>query len=313
MKFLTKNDMPDLDKYIEFYRDKWLKIGLSCDDVNRDEVRAGINAIYKEIKLPPPKIWIWLDSPFEAVIGIEVAKVMLQNLNNTVGQAVREQVGFKRVGEQVGRNLSAAYSHHWVGWCGHYEVFSKYIPETIKLLNGFFRALESGGWIFLFENMVVCTNRPKELHLDDRGRLHNSNTAALSYREGFKVYAWHGVRVPEWVIKTPHLITAQIIQEEKNQEIKRCMIEIVGGERFVRELGASKIHEDRFGELYHKVIDPALPAIAYAKLINSTPEPDGSNKIYWLRVDPQSKTCREAVGRSFLGDRWQEYNPSIET
>jgi hypothetical protein len=35
------------------------------------------------------------------------------------------------------------------------------------------------------------------------------------------------------------------------------------------------------------------------ELVNSTPEPDGSFRTYWLRVPPHVRRCREAVAWSF--------------
>jgi len=45
---------------------------------------------------------------------------------------------------------------------------------------------------------------------------------------------------------------------------------------------------------------------------NSTPEPDGMVKNYWLRVPPNMTTAREAVAWTFcLSER--EYDPLKET
>jgi hypothetical protein len=61
------------------------------------------------------------------------------------------------------------------------------------------------------------------------------------------------------------------------------------------------------------------------KVRNSTPEPDGSVKDYFLRVhpqlrpmidgglgDPQPMTARNAVASTF-GLRGEEYHPTVET
>jgi uncharacterized protein DUF6745 len=45
---------------------------------------------------------------------------------------------------------------------------------------------------------------------------------------------------------------------------------------------------------------------------NSTPEPDGSHKRYWLRVPPEVHTAREAVAWTF-GLSADSYQPVIET
>jgi hypothetical protein len=48
------------------------------------------------------------------------------------------------------------------------------------------------------------------------------------------------------------------------------------------------------------------------EVVNSTAEPDGSRKRYWLRVPPEMQTAREAVAWTFgLSER--EYDPTTET
>jgi hypothetical protein len=48
------------------------------------------------------------------------------------------------------------------------------------------------------------------------------------------------------------------------------------------------------------------------EVVNSTPEPDGSFKRYWLRVPPQMQTAREASAWTF-GLTSKEYEPLVET
>jgi hypothetical protein len=47
-------------------------------------------------------------------------------------------------------------------------------------------------------------------------------------------------------------------------------------------------------------------------VINSTPEPDGRFKRYWLRVPPDTKTAHEAVAWTF-GVPAKDYSPTVET
>ena len=48
------------------------------------------------------------------------------------------------------------------------------------------------------------------------------------------------------------------------------------------------------------------------EVLNSTPEPDGSRKTYFLRVPPRTRTAREAVAWTF-GVREPDYRPAQET
>ncbi len=51
------------------YRDQWLKIGLDTNPTNRAEAEAAVRLAYECGGLLPPKIIVWLRSPFEGAIG----------------------------------------------------------------------------------------------------------------------------------------------------------------------------------------------------------------------------------------------------
>jgi hypothetical protein len=48
------------------------------------------------------------------------------------------------------------------------------------------------------------------------------------------------------------------------------------------------------------------------EVVNSTPEPDGSRKTYFLRVPPTIETAREAVAWTF-GLGAVDYRPAVES
>lgn len=89
------------------------------------------------------------------------------------------------------------------------------------------------------------------------------------------------------------------------------MIERFGQERFLRESGAQKINSDDWGTLWRKEIKNDEPVVM-VEVLNSTPEPDGEFKTYFLRVPPTTKTAREAIAWSF--DKTEdEYEPIVQT
>jgi hypothetical protein len=58
------------------------------------------------------------------------------------------------------------------------------------------------------------------------------------------------------------------------------------------------VHRDETGVLYRKEFLNDEPLVM-VKVINSTVEPDGSFKSYFLRVPPSMTTAREAVAWTF--------------
>lgn len=48
------------------------------------------------------------------------------------------------------------------------------------------------------------------------------------------------------------------------------------------------------------------------EVVNSTPEPDGTSRTYWLRVPPATRTAREGVAWTF-GVSEADYEPLVQT
>jgi hypothetical protein len=150
-----------------------------------------------------------------------------------------------------------------------------------------------------------------ELYRDAQYRLHNEHGPAVAYLDGFSIYAIHGVRVPADIVEHPENITIQQIDGESNAEIKRLMIDRYGMERFLTDGNAKKIHQDICGELYRREVKNDEPIVA-VKVVNSTPEPDGTYHVYFLRVPPTVKTARAAVAWTFEIDPSQ-YEPQVQS
>ncbi|HEY9774151.1 MAG TPA: hypothetical protein V6C81_10130 [Planktothrix sp.] len=162
-----------------------------------------------------------------------------------------------------------------------------------------------------FENFCFVYEKPLSLLFDDRGRLHAEDRPAVTFADKTGLFFWHGAEVEEEIVTKPDTITIKRIHRESNAEIRRILIERFGFEQFIRLSGAKLIQEDECGALYEKQLEGDEP-IVVVKVLNSTPEPDGSDKHYWLRVPPEVRTAREAVAWTF-GMEAQNYAPRVET
>jgi hypothetical protein len=160
------------------------------------------------------------------------------------------------------------------------------------------------------------------LLVDVQNRPHCADGPFCAWADGTALWAWHGVRVPAWVITNPERITTMRIAEEENAELRRVFLDRYGHDRFIADSGAVPVHADDFGSLYRIDLAGDEPLVI-VRLINSTPElgresglvqaPDGSwRKLYWLRVPPTIKTAREAVAWTF-NQGARSYAPVIET
>jgi hypothetical protein len=52
--------------------------------------------------------------------------------------------------------------------------------------------------------------------------------------------------------------------------------------------------------------------VTYVEVVNSTPEPDGTRRTYFLRVPPTVQSAREAVAWTFALDGGA-YRPTVES
>lgn len=156
---------------------------------------------------------------------------------------------------------------------------------------------------------MVC-ERPAQLHRDPMGRLHNIEGLAIAWPDGWGLYSINGVRVPARVVEQPETITIEEIDAEQNAEIRRVMIERYGSARWLKDSGAKLVQQDERGELYERNI--AGRSYRFVKVINSTPEPDGSRKEYALSLPPTTTTAQEGVAWTF-GLQPHEYNPVWES
>src|SRR5690606_24174963 len=62
-------------------RDEWLAHGLSTEPADRDEAERGVRDAYREAELEPPRIVVWLGSPFAGALGA----AMLDQVGDQVG------------------------------------------------------------------------------------------------------------------------------------------------------------------------------------------------------------------------------------
>ena len=204
--------------------------------------------------------------------------------------------------------------------------------------------IESACWWYPHRDFLMVCERPLNIERElvspnvPRGlgshRLHSLTGPAVGFRDGWGVYAVHGVRVPGYVVDRPDLITPALIDTETNAEVRRVMIDRYGPARYVTDSGAIVVQEMapdhphiglRSARLLRKPVQDDEDII-YIDLLNSTPDPDGTVKRYMLRVDPNayggeaSRNCHAAAASTWRNadgslayERWQDYAPVAES
>jgi hypothetical protein len=185
--------------------------------------------------------------------------------------------------------------------------------------GGFLRMMAelraSAGLVLVFGGAAHLLERPLAVRLDDQRRLHFEEGPALAYADGTEVWAVHGVVVPRHVVAQPDTIGIEEIDAQRNAEVRRVMVERFGADRLIREGGAELVHEDAVGRLWRRPMHNPLwmeEPVVMVEVLNSTPEPDGTRKTYFLRVPPTTGTATAAVAWTF-GMDGSQYGPARET
>lgn len=164
---------------------------------------------------------------------------------------------------------------------------------------------------WLHERFCIVSEHPQFIKLDQHGQVHCDDGPAILWRDGLPQYFIHGISVTRQVVEQPQTIPASRILNERNLEVRRVMIQRYGESKFLVDSGAHLIHEDECGALYRQDLD-GDEALQMVCVTNSTPEPDGTFKRYYLRVPPEVTTAKEGVAWTF-GLSSQEYEPAEES
>ncbi|BBC38992.1 uncharacterized protein SGFS_102860 [Streptomyces graminofaciens] len=178
-------------------------------------------------------------------------------------------------------------------------------------LDALAEVARTAGWWWPYENVAVLTERPTELHRDEAGRLDRGDGPALAYADGFALHAWRGLPVPAEFLDRLGALTPEQIRQEENAELRRVMLEFYGYERYLEESGAKPVDRDETGVLWRIELS-GDEDVVMVEVVNSTPEPDGTSRTYWLRVPPTTRTAREGVAWTFGLDA-EVYEPLKQT
>lgn len=200
-----------------------------------------------------------------------------------------------------------------IGWS---EFFAKtddpVADELSRIWMPFVDMLDAGVWFcWIVNGEAILVERPK-IYRDDRQRFHRLDGPAIDWNNGKGLYYWGGVEVDEDLVMHPERITIARIDRQANIEVRRVMIERYGMDRYLKDSNAEVVHQDNRGTLYRKVVPNDEP-IVVVKVKNSTPEPDGTFKDYFIRVPPTIQNASHAVAWTFGIEPDEFYDPLLET
>jgi hypothetical protein len=216
------------------------------------------------------------------------------SLRRTVRESVAGQIRLATA-ERLGLHWFGQHDADWVS----------FLPASSPWVT----LVRSCGWWWPRENLCVISDRPAVLRTepvpgeDDERRLHAADGPAVEYPDGWSMHAWHGIRVPSWVIESP---TVDRIAVEPNVEVRRCAIERIGWDAFIdqaalRLVGCSDDPGNPGSELRLYDLPYALWGTPTRLLlvVNGSVERDGTRRRYGLHVPPGFDDPLDAAGWTY--------------
>lgn len=274
--WLIEQLTPQQEALIPVYREKWRKIALSTERIDREKTVAAVQAAYHAIDYEPPEI-IFQDSPDAACqwmlkrLSPQFIKSYLQEPNSLgslfpshffqeLTQALGQQLG-KQVHAQL-RNffdyvadnllnlnhvicndllnrysLEANENSWWLEIqlndcfqaesCAHWMTGFDFCISVLKIAYPdkewqVFRSLvKECGWLFAYDNICIVCDRPLHIRFDDQNRLHAEGEPAIQFIDGYSLYSYHGVTLPEnYGQIQPQQWQPQWLLSEENAELR---------------------------------------------------------------------------------------------
>lgn len=270
---MTKALTEEQQLKIPEYESKYLAIATCTDPSDRPKAEDAARRIYELAGFKVPTDIRWFDGPVSAAKAIAEEK----------GGTYKDYMSWA---------LSGQHEASWVAFYtfGEAEAGEVYDPTRSKQLAAFRDMCEASGWWFAMENTILLCERPEIISLEhDRKppRYHNTKGPAIRFRDGYEAYYLRGTKVDKRLVMEPETITAEEVLQEDNVELRRILMAQMGEDKFLAEAKFEQTGEDSEGRLYVR------GDLALLRVVNSTPEPDGTFKVVYLEVFPTLQQAKE--------------------
>ena len=306
---------------LDAIRSEWLGHGLSTEPIDRDDARQAVCRAYECAGNTPPRIFIWLSSPFAGAYGSAVLMFTKAQVGDQVRAQVRAQVWdqvraqvWDQVWAQVGAQVRAQVGDQvWdqafkaakdglgndgasnIGWAG-FAAWVSYFRDVCGWENDALKKFEIGetivkscGWTWWHKNVLAISDRPHTIKRDDEGRLHCENGPSIAYRDGWSLYHWHGVSIPPaWVCGEPP--SAKEALTWANVEQRRAACEILGWVKVLDQLNAKVIDKHESEEI-GTLLEADIPDSGKERFLRVR---CGTGREFCLPVPREMKTALEA-------------------
>lgn len=210
LETLTEDQLLVMEQTKKFWLDKFF----SFERIDEKVCTKQIEWLYKFCDLKTPEV-VYVESPLAA-----------QRYANKVNKTNQfyEFSSYGNAGD--------------LGWVSFYDFFTKIGVIDNKDFNEFKKLIETNCYEMIqFDEVCIVSQPPIAIYKNSRGELHSDSKPAIEFSDGYSLYFWNGVNVPEFWILNKESISKKDIQNESNAEKRRCIREIIGAQRYYELLG----------------------------------------------------------------------------
>ena len=168
-------------------------------------------------------------------------------------------------GLRCARNWSNSYQggNMWAGYESYLTAFRDILgldlPEH-KTYAHWEAAAIHGGFRVLHEEFCLVCDFPEFIHIDEQNRPHSETGPSHQWRDGWKLYHWHGVPVPDHWIEDRENLTAEEVIRAENVEQRAAGMQIIGPAKMVAALDRKIIDGDPNSDI-GALIELTLPGL----------------------------------------------------
>jgi len=205
---------------------------------------------------------------------------------------------------------ASMYGQHAAGWLAFYDYFRGVLGLTTQTdkLAGLIAQAKQANWFLPHKNICWVSERHHVLKCNEEGQLHCETGPSVMYPDGWAIYAFNGVRIPEKWIEEKKSLTPEIALTWENIEQRRAACEILGWSLILDRLNARTInkHPDpQIGEL----VEVDLPDSGRERFLRVK---CGTGRIFAIPVPPDMDTAHNANAWSYGLDA-SELKPEVRT
>jgi hypothetical protein len=138
-----------------------------------------------------PQVW----SQVQSQVWLQVQSQVGSQVWSQVKSQVKSQVWLQVKSQDLLKEWNELYfwGQHNAGIISFYD----FLLEQCKLkacekIEPLIDISKHVGWTLMYEGVVIFSEKPSEIHLNKKGQLHNTAGPALSYADGYSIYAKNG-------------------------------------------------------------------------------------------------------------------------